>query len=217
LKFVYLTIDDGPSKRTWQLLDYLDAHKVGAILFCIGKNLIKRPDIATRAIREGFIIGNHSYDHSDFNKLKQVHARRQVEKTDRIISELYARIGMQRPARYFRFPYGNRGRTARAKQSNQTILRDLEYWAPFHAPNLDWRWDVDVGDWHVHKQNRARKLSTAKKRLKALKPESILDLHDQAPNLQTHLFQELCKEVMRLGYTFHDNACFHEQAADHLK
>jgi peptidoglycan/xylan/chitin deacetylase (PgdA/CDA1 family) len=216
LKYVYLTIDDGPSRRTSQLLDYLNAHNIGAILFCVGKNLKKRSDRATRAIREGFIVGNHSYDHSNFNKLDQVHARRQIERTDRIISDLYARSGIQRPARYFRFPYGNDGRTARAKKSNQTILRDLEYVAPFHAPNLDWRWDVDVGDWHVRKQNRARKLTTAKKKLKGLSPDCILDLHDQAPNLEMLIFQELCEEVMHLGYTFHDNARFHEQADEYL-
>jgi len=212
LKHIYLTIDDGPSRRTSQLLDYLNARNIGAILFCVGKNLIKRPNIATRAIREGFIIGNHSYDHSNFNKLNQAHARGQIEKTDKIINDLYARSGIRRPAKYFRFPYGSKGRTPRAKQYNQVILHDLEYFAPFHVPSLDWRWDVDVGDWHVSKKNRARKLRMAKKRLKALGPNSILDLHDQAPNLEMFVFQDLCQEVVHLGYTFHDNTRFHEQA-----
>ena len=216
MKYVYLTIDDGPSNRTLQLLNYLNTHNIGAILFCVGKNLKKRPDIATRAIRDGFIVGNHSYDHSDFNKLDQIHARRQIERTDRIIDDLYARSRIPRPARYFRFPYGNAGRTAKAKQSNQATLRDLGYVAPFHAPNLDWRWDVDVGDWHVSRQNRARKLSMAKKKLKELSPGCVLDLHDQAPNLETLLFQELCAVVMHLGYAFHDNARFHEQADKYL-
>jgi hypothetical protein len=91
-------------------------------------------------------------------------------------------------------------------------LRDLGYVAPFHAPNLDWQWDVDVGDWHLSKQNRARKVNGAKKKLTRLSRDCILDLHDQASNLELFVFQELCDEVTRLGYTFHDNACFHKQS-----
>jgi peptidoglycan/xylan/chitin deacetylase (PgdA/CDA1 family) len=216
MRCVYLTIDDGPSSRAWQLLDYLNERHTGAVLFCEGKNLIKRPDVAARAIHEGFIIGNHSYDHPDFNKLDQAHARRQIERTDRIINELYAEVGVRRPAKYFRFPYGNAGHTKEARESNQGILHEFGYFAPLHAPDLDWGWDVDVGDWHISKQNRTRKLSAAKKKLNGLSSNAVLDLHDQEHNLRMHVFQEICEAVTNLGYAFYDNRRFHEQAA-HLR
>jgi Predicted xylanase/chitin deacetylase len=60
---VALTFDDGPSRYTPQILDILAKYDVKATFFAIGKNVEHYPDIACRIVREGHVIGNHTYSH----------------------------------------------------------------------------------------------------------------------------------------------------------
>ncbi len=66
-KQVALTFDDGPDPRsTPQLLDLLRAEKIPAAFFCIGKRVEKNPGLAARILREGHLVENHSFAHSNF-------------------------------------------------------------------------------------------------------------------------------------------------------
>ena len=66
-KQVALTFDDGPDPRsTPQLLNLLRAEKISATFFCIGKKVEANPVLAARMLREGHLLGNHSYAHSNF-------------------------------------------------------------------------------------------------------------------------------------------------------
>ena len=195
-----------------KLVSYLYKRKFGAILFCVGRRLSERQDAAIRAIRKGFIIGNHSYDHLDFNNLDSIQAQHQITSTDAIIEALYAKANLIRPAKYFRFPYGNRGSSLEAKQFNQEMLQRLGYVAPLHSPSADWGWDVEVEDWDVRVWNARSKLRSAKECLKKLQPGSVLDLHDHEANVRWHLLSSLCETTIKLGFRFYDNAELHRQA-----
>ena len=64
---VALTFDDGPDPRcTPQLLDLLRTEKIPVAFFCIGRHVGKNPDLAVRIVREGHLLENHSYAHSNF-------------------------------------------------------------------------------------------------------------------------------------------------------
>lgn len=66
-KQVALTFDDGPdANSTPQLLDLLRAEKVPAAFFCIGKNVKNNPELTARILREGHLVENHSFAHSNF-------------------------------------------------------------------------------------------------------------------------------------------------------
>ena len=66
-KQVALTFDDGPDPRsTPQLLDLLRAEKIPAAFFCIGQHVEKNPELAARILREGHLVENHSFAHSNF-------------------------------------------------------------------------------------------------------------------------------------------------------
>ncbi len=66
-KQVALTFDDGPDPRsTPQLLELLREEKISAAFFCIGKHVEKNPELAARIVREGHLLENHSYAHSNF-------------------------------------------------------------------------------------------------------------------------------------------------------
>lgn len=64
-KICYLTFDDGPSKKTEEILDILQEHNAKATFFVIGNSLTEenRP-ILERLIKEGHAVGLHANNHS---------------------------------------------------------------------------------------------------------------------------------------------------------
>jgi len=63
---VALTFDDGPDPRsTPALLDLLRDERVPATFFCIGRNVTAHPEMAARIVREGHLLANHTYSHSN--------------------------------------------------------------------------------------------------------------------------------------------------------
>jgi peptidoglycan/xylan/chitin deacetylase (PgdA/CDA1 family) len=60
---VWLTIDDGPSEQTREILDLLDAHGAKATFFLVGDRAARRPDDVREIARRGHGIGNHSASH----------------------------------------------------------------------------------------------------------------------------------------------------------
>ena len=63
---VALTFDDGPDARsTPALLDLLRDERVPAAFFCIGRNISAQPELAARIVREGHLLANHTYSHSN--------------------------------------------------------------------------------------------------------------------------------------------------------
>jgi peptidoglycan/xylan/chitin deacetylase (PgdA/CDA1 family) len=174
-KIAYLTIDDAPSLDMDRKVDYLKRKGIPAVWFCCGNLLEQRPQSAIYAIRNGFVLGNHAYDHPHFSGLELELCFAQIRRTDEIIEALYGQAGIQRPAKYFRFPYGDKGGLKHSevfqgyseaglqrKQALQTCLRELGYTQPswerityeyFQAAglrqDLDWYWTYDVMDWSI--------------------------------------------------------------------
>ena len=71
-KRIALTFDDGPHPYyTEQLLDGLAARGVKATFFLLGCNLEGREDIVRRMAKEGHLLGNHTYAHTDITKLSK--------------------------------------------------------------------------------------------------------------------------------------------------
>jgi peptidoglycan/xylan/chitin deacetylase (PgdA/CDA1 family) len=65
-KCVALTFDDGPDERsTPALLQLLQQRGVQASFFAVGKRVAALPDIAAQIVREGHLLENHSYAHSN--------------------------------------------------------------------------------------------------------------------------------------------------------
>ena len=63
---VALTFDDGPDGRsTPALLELLRTENVSAAFFCIGKRVAAERELTGRISREGHLLGNHTYHHSN--------------------------------------------------------------------------------------------------------------------------------------------------------
>jgi peptidoglycan/xylan/chitin deacetylase (PgdA/CDA1 family) len=62
-KVAYLTFDDGPSKRTPQLLAVLKENEVTATFFVIGTLAKKYPGMLKDIVSDGHVVGVHSWTH----------------------------------------------------------------------------------------------------------------------------------------------------------
>jgi peptidoglycan-N-acetylglucosamine deacetylase len=95
-KIVYLTFDDGPDPvSTPALLKILARNNVKATFFCSGNAAEKNPDLISRILSEGHIIGNHSYSHLNGWKTSDELYISEVEKAAVVTSQTL-----------FRPPYG---------------------------------------------------------------------------------------------------------------
>ena len=100
---VALTFDDGPDNQsTPELLDLLRAERVPATFFCIGRNVTAQPELTARIVREGHLLANHTYSHSNATNFFGV--EKLVEEMTRTQSAIRDAAGVT-PA-FFRPPMG---------------------------------------------------------------------------------------------------------------
>ena len=101
-KVVLLTIDDGPSKRTKEMLTILNKHNAKAIFFINGVNEKNNKGVIKETSKEGFSIGNHTWSHLNLKKEKDTKI---ISKEINTNTELITKLTENSP-RFFRAPYG---------------------------------------------------------------------------------------------------------------
>ena len=86
---VALTFDDGPDLRsTPVLLDLLQKERVPAAFFGVGQRVAAQPELAARIVREGHLLENHSYGHSNATNFFSVaRLRAELERTQQAIQQ----------------------------------------------------------------------------------------------------------------------------------
>lgn len=101
-KQVLLTFDDGPDP-TWtpQVLDILKKYHVPAVFFVCGRNAEAFPYLIRREWEEGHLIGNHSWDHPQFDELSHTQQVLELNATQRVIQSITGHS-----TALFRPPYG---------------------------------------------------------------------------------------------------------------
>jgi len=82
-KAVALTFDDGPHpKTTPKLLHLLTQYNIKATFFITGKNAHQHPDLVSKILSDGHLIGNHTWSHDNFIMLKSCRKlEREIVKT----------------------------------------------------------------------------------------------------------------------------------------
>ena len=137
-----LTIDDVASANTPAIVDYLNAHEITALMFAVGENMEKYYDNAVYALKNGMILGNHSYSHTAFSKLSIEEAMEDIEKNEAVLEKLYEDAGVERKYRPFRFPYGDKG--GANKEALQKFLRDKGF-SKLKDTQLPYAWWKEKG------------------------------------------------------------------------
>ncbi|KGE17252.1 polysaccharide deacetylase family protein [Paenibacillus wynnii] len=184
IKSVALTFDDVPDPRfTPQLLDVLRRNHVRATFFVVGSRAKKHPELVARMVREGHIIGNHSYNHPQFRKLRMKEFKVQILRTENIIQN----IAGYKP-KLIRPPYGE-------------ITEQQLKWAKSQGYKVV-NWNVDSQDWKGLPKGevKANILSTAGK-------GAIILQHGgggQGSHLEGSIqaLPEVIAKMRQRGYTF---------------
>ena len=101
-----LTMDDGPTKLTLPIMEYLQKKNIQPVFFCIGEHIKKRMADAIQAVQMGAILGNHTMTHPFLNEISYEMAIEEIEETERLLDCVYQWAGKKREVKLFRFPYG---------------------------------------------------------------------------------------------------------------
>ncbi|MEM6781508.1 MAG: polysaccharide deacetylase family protein [Pseudomonadota bacterium] len=105
----YLTIDDSPSTRMDDLVDFLSSKNIPALFFCRGDELEKNPVAVIRAIQQGMVIGNHGYSHARASQISVQDMIDEIDRTQKLIDNIYDMANFEKPGNFFRFPHMDRG------------------------------------------------------------------------------------------------------------
>ena len=131
-KIAYITIDDGPSKYTSQILDILDSNNVKGTFFMLNNNMILHKEEINRMIKEGHGVGFHGVSH-DIKELYKTETS-SLEEFETCNETLYEISG--KTSKLIRLPYGSKPYTP---QENYYSLIKNDY--------LIWDWTLDTQDW----------------------------------------------------------------------
>ena len=98
---ILLTFDDGPvSGNTENILRKLNDFRIKAVFFCVGNNIMKNSSLASEILKEGHIVGNHTFNHSKLTLL----GFDDYAEIDRFNELAKDKLGIE--VKYFRPPHG---------------------------------------------------------------------------------------------------------------
>ncbi len=129
-KRVALTFDDGPDDQfTPRVMDVLKQEGVPATFFMVGNRVRTFPATVAKAVREGHVVGNHTWDHARLAGMPGSDVRRNIEAAETAISE----VAGYRPS-LFRPAYGDLT-PAEVKEIAPLGVKII-FWS---VDTLDWR------------------------------------------------------------------------------
>ena len=88
VKQVAMTFDDGPGKRTDDLLDFLKESDLRVTFFLVGSRLKEFASDVKREAAEGHELGYHSYSHTIHTSMTDAKIKEEFKKSDDILYEL---------------------------------------------------------------------------------------------------------------------------------
>ncbi len=123
---VALTFDDGPGKRTGEILDTLEKYNAHATFFMLGQKVSSFQGEVKKMKEIGCELGNHSYNHTSLASLDDKGVKKQMSDTN---NNLKKAAGS--PASVMRPPYGAINDTVKANVGSPMILWNID--------TLDWK------------------------------------------------------------------------------
>lgn len=181
-KDIYLTFDNGYEEgHTSDVLDVLKAENVPATFFVTGHYVKDQPKLIQRMVKEGHIIGNHSYHHPDFTVISKASIQKELDSLEKAVASLTN----QKKLQYLRPPRGT------FSQDTLRWTNELGYTHIF--------WSLAFQDWKTNDQKG--KDYAYKEITKQLHPGAIILLHTVSSDNKKAL-ASVIQEAKRQGYTF---------------
>ena len=131
-KVAYLTIDDGPSEYTDEIIKILNKNNVKATFFMINGNMKAYPEQVKNIVENGNTAGFHSVSH-DIHKLyvSKTSAKEEFDTNQATFKKITGQT-----SKVIRLPFGSKPYTPRASYN---ALVDSGYKL--------WDWTLDTEDW----------------------------------------------------------------------
>ncbi len=181
-KVLYLTFDCGyeHDNLTATVLDTLKEKKVPAAFFCTLDHIKSEPDLISRMIKEGHIVGNHSATHPSFADISRSQMAKEIEETENCLRESFGYC-----ARFFRFPKGE------YTENSLDLVASLGYMSVF--------WSVAYDDWDTNKIHG--KEYAVEKVMSRLHDGAIILLHSVSKD-NAEALGEIIDKARAEGYEF---------------
>ncbi len=134
-KELYLTFDNGyENGYTAKVLDVLKAKKVPVVFFVTGHYVKDQPELLKRMVKEGHLIGNHSWSHPDMTRISDSAIRKELDQVQKAVAEVTG----QKEMRYLRPPRG--------------IFSERTLAVSHQAGYVSVFWSLAYKDWDIHAQ-----------------------------------------------------------------
>ncbi|MEK3890313.1 delta-lactam-biosynthetic de-N-acetylase [Bacillus sp. FSL K6-3431] len=181
-KILYLTFDNGyENGYTGKILDILKKEKVPAAFFVTGHYLKTAPDLAKRMVKEGHIIGNHSWSHPDMTQISEEKIKIELAK----VKDETKIITGQADMMYLRPPRGilsERSMKIAQEEGYVHVLWSLAFKDWLTNQQKGWKYSYDSIMAQVH-------------------PGSVMLLHTVSKD-NADALERVIQELKKRGYTF---------------
>lgn len=180
-KVAYITIDDGPSKYTDDILRILDKYKVKGTFFLIDRNMKIYPEKVKKIVESGNTAGLHSVSH-DIHKLYKTN-KSAKEEFDINRQTLLEVAGIE--SSVVRLPYGSKPYTP------HKCYEEL-----VEAGYKMWDWDIDTEDWKVSSEQALENVKLYSKG----KDNIVVLMHEKKQTAKS--LDRILKYLSEEGYEF---------------
>lgn len=179
-KAVALTIDDGPSEYTNEIVSILRANEANATFFVIGSQVPGNEEILLNLIRSGNELANHAMFDEPSRSLDDALLESQVRSVEAMLHNLYAAAETKPPPKYFRPGSGffhERMRQVLQRLGYRVVLGDI-------YPH-----DPQISFWRIN----------ARHILSMVRPGGIIICHDRR-SWTAPMLREVLPKLRRKGY-----------------
>lgn len=181
-KTIYLTFDNGYEQGyTGKILDVLKEKHVPAAFFITGHYIQSEPGLVKRMVKEGHIVGNHSWGHPDLSKIDDTKYKVELGKLKQAYTKLTGRNDMV----YLRPPRGT------FSERSLKLADELGYTSVF--------WSFAYMDWDVNNQKGAD--YAYKSIMRRVHPGAILLLHTVSKD-NADALGRVIDDMRKEGYHF---------------
>ncbi|KAF2184404.1 carbohydrate esterase family 4 protein [Zopfia rhizophila CBS 207.26] len=179
-KVVALTIDDGPSEYTSQIMEILKENDAAATFFIIGSQIPGKEVVLADLVRNGNELGNHAMRDEPSRSLPDSELIHQIHTVETLIHRAYNAAESDYPPRYFRPGSGFFSQRMRER------LEVLKY--RLVLGNI-YPHDPQIPYWRVN----------ARHILSMLQPGGIIICHDRR-SWTVPMLKKVIPEIKRRGY-----------------
>lgn len=181
-KILYLTFDSGYENGfTPKILEVLKKEKVPATFFVTGQFLKSQPELSKQIVKEGHMIGNHSWAHPDFTRTDDASIREELKKVKDKTKELTGQKNMK----YLRPPRGI------FSERTMQIAKEEGYTHIF--------WSLAFVDWNINQQKGWR--YAYDNIMSRVHPGCVILLHSVSQD-NADALEKAIQDLKKKGYKF---------------